>query len=147
MVMPISKWFDLWRMKLNASKTKTMIVSRSHTMHPQSPALTIGGTVLNESDDLVVLGVAFDSKMTFEKHLRSVPIAASQCLGILRKSWQVFHDRLLLGRCFTGFVLPASPAIGEELLRYWLRLLYCDGCSLTCCRRGAVQVLAESPLW
>ena len=32
--------------------------------------------------------------------------AASQRLGILRKSWRVFHDRLLLGRCFRGFVLP-----------------------------------------
>ena len=32
----------------------------------QSPALTIGGTVLNESDDLVILGVTFDSKITFE---------------------------------------------------------------------------------
>ena len=49
-----------------------MIVSRSRTMHPQSPPLTIGGTVLKESDDLVILGVTFDSKMTFEKHLRSV---------------------------------------------------------------------------
>ena len=46
-------------------------------MHPQSPALTIGGTVLNESDDLVILGVTFDSMMTFEKHLRSVSRAAS----------------------------------------------------------------------
>ena len=44
--------------------------------------------------------------MTFEKHLRSVSRAASQWLGILRKSWQVFHGRLLLGRCFRGFVLP-----------------------------------------
>ena len=44
--------------------------------------------------------------MTFEKHLRSVSRAASQRLGILRKSWQVFHDRSLLGRCFRGFVLP-----------------------------------------
>ena len=70
-------------------------------MHPQSPPLTIGGTVRKESDDLVILGVTFDSKMTFEKHLRS----ASQRLGILRKSWQVFHDRALLGRCFRGFVL------------------------------------------
>ena len=56
---------DLWGMKLNASKTKAMIVSRSRTMHPQSPALTIGGTVQKESDDLVILGVTFDSKMTF----------------------------------------------------------------------------------
>ena len=104
--MKANEWYDLWRMKLNASKTKTMIVSRSRTMHPQSPALTIGGTVLKESDDLVILGVTFDSNMTFEKHLRSVFRAASQRLGILRKSWEVFHDRSLLGRCFRRFVLP-----------------------------------------
>ena len=78
-------------MKLNASKTKTMIVSRSRTMHPQSTALTIGGTVLKESDDLVILGVTFDSK-TSEKHLCLVSRAASQILGIFRKSCLVFHD-------------------------------------------------------
>ena len=31
----VSEWCDLWGMKLNASKTKTMIISRSRTMHPQ----------------------------------------------------------------------------------------------------------------
>ena len=39
--------------KMNASKTKTMIVSRSRTMHPHSPAFTIGGTVLKEYDALL----------------------------------------------------------------------------------------------
>ena len=29
-------------------------------MHPQSPQLAIGGSVLNESDDLAILGVTFD---------------------------------------------------------------------------------------
>ena len=101
-----SEWCDLWGMKLNESKTKTIIVSRSRTMHPQSPAFTMGGTVLKDSDVLVTLGVRFDSKMTFEKHLRFIPRVVSQRLGILRKSWQVLHDRLLLGRCFRGFVLP-----------------------------------------
>ena len=79
----VNAWCDLWGMKLNASKTKTMIVSRSLTMHPQSPPLTIDGTVLKESDDLDILGVTFDFKLTFEKHLLR---AASQRLGILRKS-------------------------------------------------------------
>ena len=37
----VSEWCDLWGMKLNASKTKTMILSRSRTMHPQLPPLTI----------------------------------------------------------------------------------------------------------
>ena len=82
-------------MKLNASKTKTMIVSRSCTMHPDSPPLTIDGTVLKESDDHYILGV------TFDKHLRSVSWAASR-----RMSWRVFHDRLLIGRYFCGSVLP-----------------------------------------
>ena len=91
---------------MNASKIKTMIVSRSRTMHPQLPLLTIGGNVLKESDDLVILWVTFNSKMTFEKHLRTVSIAASQRFGILRKSWRVFHDSSLLGRCFRIFVLP-----------------------------------------
>ena len=59
-------------MKLNESKTKTMIVSRSRTVHPQSPPLTIGRTVLKESYELFIFGVTFDSKMTFEKHLHSV---------------------------------------------------------------------------
>ena len=95
----VSEWYDLWGMKLNASKTKAMIVSRS-------PPLTIGRTVLKESDNRVILGVTFDSKLTFEKHLRLVSRAASQRLGILRKSRRVFDDRSLLERCFRGFVLP-----------------------------------------
>ena len=105
MIRDLGRVTDLCGIKLNASKTKNMIVSRSRTMHPQSPPLTNGGTVLKESDDLVILGVTFDSKMTFEKHLRSVSKAVSQRLGILRKSWRVFHDRSLLGRCFRGFVV------------------------------------------
>ena len=47
-------------MKLNANKTKTMIVFRSLTMHTQSPS-PIDGIVLKESDDLVILGVTFDT--------------------------------------------------------------------------------------
>ena len=122
----VSEWCDLCGMKLNASKAKTMIVFRSRTMHPQSPPLTIGGTVLMESDDLVV-GVTFDSKMTFEKHFRSVSRAASQRLGILRKSWRVFHDRSLLGRFFRGLlsrqlwstVLQSGAWLPIQSFNYW----------------------------
>ena len=121
----VSEWCDLRGMKLNASKTETMIVSRSRIMQPQSPTLTIVRTVLKESDDLVILGVTFDQKITFVKHLRSVSRAASQRLGILRKSSWVFHDRSLLVRCSRGFVLPWSSFLqcGARLpihtLNYW----------------------------
>ena len=69
-------------------------------MHPQSPPLTIGGTILKESDDLVILGVTFDSKMTSEKHLRSVSRAASQRLGILRKPGECSMTDRFLGDAF-----------------------------------------------
>ena len=77
-------------------------------MYTLSPSLTIGGTVLKDSDDLVILGVTFDSKLTIEKHHLLVSRAAPQRRGILRKSGRVFHDRSLLERCFRGFVLPVS---------------------------------------
>ena len=57
------------------------------------------------ADDLDILEVTFDSKVTFENHLRSVSRAAFQTLGIMKKSWRVFLDRLILGRRFQGFVL------------------------------------------
>ena len=39
----VSEWCDVLGMKLNACKTKTMIVSRSHTMQPQWHPLILGG--------------------------------------------------------------------------------------------------------
>ena len=46
---------------------------RAQCIPMQSPSLTIGRTVLMESADLDILEVPFDTKMTFEKHLRSFP--------------------------------------------------------------------------
>ena len=73
-------------MLLNASKTKTIIVSRSRTMHPQSAQSSIGGTMLKDSDSIDIFRVTSDSKITFEKHLHSVSRAASQMHGFF-KSW------------------------------------------------------------
>ena len=81
-------------MKLNVSKAKTM--SLAQRIPCISPPITIGGTVLKESDDLDTLGVTFDSKMTFEKHLHSVSRAASQRLGILMKLCHAFNERFSL---------------------------------------------------
>ena len=39
--------------------------------------------MLKEPADLDILGVTFDAKMDFEKHLRSVSSAAAQRLGII----------------------------------------------------------------
>ena len=84
----VSVWCNLSGMKLNASKTKTMRVSRSRTVHPQLTPLTLDGTVLMESADLVILGVTFDAKMTFERHLRCFQCCSSE-------AWH--HEKVMAG--------------------------------------------------
>ena len=77
--------------------------------------------------------------MAFEKHLGYVSRAASQRPGISRKSWQVLHDRLLLGRCLRGFflsVLEYCNAVwcsGEDRHLQLLDRVVSGDCLLTGC--------------
>ena len=97
--------------------------------HNASPVTLIpGGTVLKESDDLVILGVTFDSKMTFEKHLCSVSRSASQRLG--RQDFASpgecsTIDRFLgdafgvLSCTFWSIVLQSGAWLQIHTLNYW----------------------------
>ena len=68
----VALWFDSNKLTLNINKTLP---------------ITIAGTLKKEFDDLDILGVTFDSKQTFEKHICSVSIATSQRLCVFHKSW------------------------------------------------------------
>ena len=101
----ISTWSNLWGLRLNPNKTQSMIV-RSRTIFPPRPDLFIGNTFLNSCDSFKILGVIFDSKFTFEKHIRSVSSSVAQTIGLLRKSFRVFGAQNVLLRCFNSFNLP-----------------------------------------
>ena len=68
----ISTWCDLWGMRLNPNKTQSMIVSRSRTVFPPHPDLLVVSTSLNSCEFFKILGVMFDIKFTFERHIRSI---------------------------------------------------------------------------
>ena len=51
----VNEWCNLLGAKLNASKTKTMIVFMSRILHHQPLSLTIGGFVLKEAEHLDLL--------------------------------------------------------------------------------------------
>ena len=102
----ISAWCSLWGMKLNPSKTQSMIVSRSRTVNPPHPDLFIDGTQLVTSESFKILGVLFDSKFTFEQHLRSVSSSIAQKVGLLRKSYKIFGEQMVLLKWFNSFILP-----------------------------------------
>ena len=105
-LLKVSNWCNMWGMKLNVGKTKTMMVSRSRSLNPPSPALSVNGAVLKDLAYLEILGLTLDSKLTFEMHLRSVARSVSQKIGIMRKSWSIFRDPSLMKTCFYSFLLP-----------------------------------------
>lgn len=103
----ISRWCHTWNMKLNIAKSKCMCISRSRSPFPQHEPLHVDGIALNDVDELDILGVKFDSKLTFESHIRSLVTAASQKLGIMRKAYATFNDPSVSATCFRSFILPA----------------------------------------
>ena len=104
-------------MILNTYKTKTLVVSSSRTVNTQHGDLVVSGVSICTIPNLNILGVKFDSRLTFEDHVRSIISCVSQRTGILRLSKHVFVDTSVLLRCYYAFVLQileyGSPVCGS----------------------------------
>ena len=102
----ITAWCQLWGMKLNANKTHSITFSRSRTLDPPHPRLFISGEEIEELDDIRLLGVTLDSRLTFEKHIRSVSSSIAQKTGLLRKCFKTFACESTVIKSFYAFILP-----------------------------------------
>ena len=93
-------------MILNPNKTKALVVSRSRIVSLPHGDLVLSGVSIRTSPYLDILGVKFDSKLTFEDHVRSIVSRVSQRIGILMLVKRIFVDTSVLLRCYFAFVLP-----------------------------------------
>merc|ERR1711905_100256 len=96
----ISDWCKQLMMKLNPTKTKTLIFGRSRTLTPAHSDLVLEGETLDLSDSLVILGVTLDSKMTFEQHVMNVTSSVARSMGNMRRASKVFGTEDVLTTCF-----------------------------------------------
>ena len=55
-----------WCMILNTNKTKPLVVNRYRTVSPRHGDLVLSGVSIGASPNLNILGVKFNSKLTFE---------------------------------------------------------------------------------
>ena len=85
---------------VNPSKTRGMLISRSRTVESLFPDLLIDGSVVEMVSELKILGVIFDSKLTFEKQVRAIAASASMRVGIFWKTMSVFQDVTVVAICF-----------------------------------------------
>ena len=69
-------------MILNPNKTKALVVSRSRNMDTPHGDLVLSGVSIRASPNLYILGVKFDSRLTFEGHLCGIVSRVSHKIGI-----------------------------------------------------------------
>jgi hypothetical protein len=76
-------WSDKWKVTFEPSKCKAMTISRRR--NPSKLGLHFGDCQLTERDELDILGVTVDSKLTWAKHISNITARAGQRLGALRR--------------------------------------------------------------
>ena len=79
----MKNWADCWNVTFEPSKCKAMTISRKRT--PTRLDLLFGNTKLTEKEELEILGVTIDSKLTWTKHISNISSRAGQRLGALRR--------------------------------------------------------------
>ena len=84
--------------------------------------LVFWGVSIRACPNLDIPGVQFDSKLTFEDHVRGIVFRVSQRISILRLVKRIFVDSSLLLRCYFAFVLP----IIEYCFPVWGSAAECD---------------------
>lgn len=94
-----------WGMKLNPSKSHSLVLSRSRTPFPPHPDIAVSGIPIPNCSSLKLLGVTLGPKLTFELHLRSLASAVSQNVGLLRKCSQLYSSDDVK-KCSHSFILP-----------------------------------------
>ena len=82
----IASWGSKWQVKFAAEKTQAMVISRSSDdINTFQGRLKLGNDTIELSNSLEILGVQFDSKLTFEEHIKETAHKASLKVTALRR--------------------------------------------------------------
>ena len=71
-LLKLAMWCAKWRIKLNPTKTKVIIFSRSILTRKTEPNLKLYGETLKIYPQVKFLGITFDSQLNFKKHLEEI---------------------------------------------------------------------------
>lgn len=84
-----SRWCEINMLQLNTNKCHKITFSR--LKHCIQFEYKIKGTVLSETDNVKDLGIIFDSKMSFKKHITDVASRSLKMLGFILRNSNSFN--------------------------------------------------------
>lgn len=154
----LHRYFSMWGLKLNVGKcTAVVFKGKPKVVYPNfrsfKPVLTIAGETIPVCDKLKYLGVMFDEKLEFIRHVDFILERAKKIYfgyqGILRHSGGLSNQvklliykqiiRPIISYAFPVWFLISSSQM--DRLRKWERsiLTYCLGLRTTCRSDGSVR--------
>ena len=87
----IKAWVDKWKVTFESTKCKATVLSRKR--HPFSPNPFFSGYNLPLQNQLDILGVTFDSRLVWSRHLSKISETAVQRLAALHKISSILDSK------------------------------------------------------
>ena len=103
-------------------RPNVLMISRSRPVLPTFCETFANDCLIRMVDQLSILDLIKDSKLTFESHIRSVFVSASRRIGILRKARSVFRDHSVVCRRVKTCVAPLCVKFFVIVFRSRLQL-------------------------
>jgi hypothetical protein len=124
----VQQWADTWCAKFNATKTHALTISHAHdetNRHQQQPPLFLDGSRLEEVEQLTIVGLTINRRLTWGDHVRKVAMRTGQQIGALRRARSCLPQTALLAaykgtvRACMEYLSPVwcgGPSVDLQLL-------------------------------
>ena len=105
----IMKWANIWKMEFNIDKCKVMHLGRLNPKH----TYTMGGRNLAVTSEEKDLGVTFDERLEFNKHITGIVNKANNMVGMIKISF-TYLDKEIFKLVY--------PVLVRSLLNYCVQI-------------------------
>ena len=89
-------WINNSKLILNVSKTNCIIIGTNHSLSSKPKlSLTINKTVINQLEEVKLLGVIIDNKLSWDKHIQKVVTKMGNAISIIKRCAKYLTHQLV----------------------------------------------------
>jgi len=104
----IENWAKLNKMKFNERKSKTMLIARKRKSNREHISIYLNNRKLEQTTEMKYLGIFFDNKLNFHKHIENITEKSRKLIYMLGKTakmnWGLGHKALKT--IYEGAIVP-----------------------------------------
>ena len=92
----VREWVQMWKMEVSAEKSQAMILTRTRNTGKEPPELRYDEKAVPYADEVRLLGVHFNTKLSWEAHTEKMLVKANRARSFLWKLKGIADQRDLL---------------------------------------------------